>query len=241
MRQRILGLGGGRLRRRFLLAAVASLAALGALLISNAGAVHDLGLFELDRNAQDAATPGDDWSTLYDGGSNSGGNSSVFTGILPDVSPPGAGDQFQGGGSKDDLDVDQWLWKPGEPLDKDDITNAYAAAYVNTTDTGANNVGDNIIYFGLDRLDNSGSAQVGFWFFQNDISLTNDPAGGGFRFSGVHSVGDVLIQRPFSQGGVIDSVSVYEWDPTAPATSGSSPPRRTAQRPCWATIRPARR
>ena len=56
------------------------------------------------------------------------------------------------GGSKDDLDISQWLWNPGEPLDKDDITNAYAAAYTNTTDTGNNNVGDLIVYFGLDRF-----------------------------------------------------------------------------------------
>ena len=197
---------------------MASVGVLGALLISNALAVHDLGLFELDRNAEDpgGAMLPDDWATLYANGSNTGGNSDVFTGILPDITTPvDAGDQFQGGGSKDDLDVDQWLWKAGEPLDKDDITNAYAAAY--TIPEGAvdpddeNDVGDTVIYFGLDRFDNSGSAQVGFWFFQNEIGLTDTPSGGGFRFSGVHAVGDVLVQSDFSGGGTIDSVNLYEW------------------------------
>jgi hypothetical protein len=176
------------------------------LITSSVFAVHDLGLFELDRNAIDGAPAGDDWATLYGGG----GSAARFTGILPDIGADG-GTQFQGGGSKDNNDISQWLWKAGEPLDKDDITNAYAAAYVNTTDTGDNNVGDLIIYYGLDRFANNGSAQVGFWFFQNAIGLTGTPQSGGFKFSGVHTVGDVLVQSNFSQGGVIDSISVFEW------------------------------
>src|SRR3990172_3339755 len=65
------------------------------LFVSQALAVHDLGLFELDRNAQDdvpAAAPGDDWDTLYTGG----GSANDFTGILPDIGADG-GTQFQGG------------------------------------------------------------------------------------------------------------------------------------------------
>ena len=65
-------------------------------------------------------------------------------------------------------------------------------------------------------FDNSGSAQVGFWFFQNPISLTNTPRGGGFEFSGVHAEGDILVQSNFTNGGVVDSVTVFEWDPDAP-------------------------
>jgi hypothetical protein len=118
-------------------------------------AVHDLNLFELDRNAIEEGTLGDDWATLYSGG----GSADEFTGIIADVAetnPLGSlGTQFQAGGSKDDLDISpggatgqHWKWDPGEPLDKDDITNAYAAAYINPVDTGDNNIGDLIIYFG---------------------------------------------------------------------------------------------
>jgi len=187
--------------------AVLSVLLLTFTLVGSALAVHDLGLFELDRNATDEAGGGDDWATLYGGG----GSAQEFTGILPDIGADG-GTQFQGGGSKDDLDITQWLWKTGEPLDKDDITNAYAAAYVNTTDTGNNNVGDLIVYFGLDRFSANGSAQVGFWFLQDpNFGLTNIPAGGGFRFSGVHTNNDILVQSNFSQGGVIDRITVYKW------------------------------
>ena len=55
MRQRILGLLEGR-RRRSLIGVTAVAAAAGTFLIANALAVHDLGLFELDRNAQDDVT-----------------------------------------------------------------------------------------------------------------------------------------------------------------------------------------
>src|SRR5574341_1472658 len=189
---------------------VRALALVGVLLALSVGvalAVHDLGLFELDRNATDQAGGGDDWATLYAGG----GGAKEFTGILPDIGADG-GTQFQGGGSKDDLDITQWLWKAGEPLDKDDITNAYAAAYVNTVDTGNNNVGDLIIYYGLDRFSANGSAQVGFWFLQDpNFGLTNIASGGGFKFSGVHMDNDVLVQSNFSQGGVIDRITVYKW------------------------------
>src|SRR3990172_4141872 len=111
-------------------AASVALAVAGLLMFTLVAlAVHDLGLFELDRNAQD---PGggplpDDWATLYGGG----GNAEEFTGVLPDIGSDG-GTQLQGGGSKDDLDITQWLWKDGEPLDKDDITEAYSAAYAYT-------------------------------------------------------------------------------------------------------------
>ncbi len=182
-------------------------------------AVHDLDLFELDRNATDEVGSGDDWATLYAGG----GSAAEFTGIIEDTmgtNPFGTvGTQFQAGGSKDDLDISPggatgqyWKWEPGEPLDKDDITNAYAAAYVNTVDTGENSKGDLIVYFGLDRFANNGSAQVGFWFLQDpNFGLTTTKDGGGYRFSGHHEVGDVLVQSNFSQGGVIDTISVYEW------------------------------
>ncbi|MGH2921019.1 MAG: hypothetical protein ACRDKU_03010, partial [Gaiellaceae bacterium] len=69
------------------------------VLVPSATAVHDLGLFELDRNATDGVAAGDDWSPDPSGATS-------FTGIIDDNDPPG--DQFQGGGSKDDLDIDQW-------------------------------------------------------------------------------------------------------------------------------------
>jgi len=221
-------------------AASVALAVAGLLMFTLVAlAVHDLGLFELDRNAQD---PGggplpDDWATLYGGG----GNAEEFTGVLPDIGSDG-GTQFQGGGSKDDLDITQWLWKLGEPLDKDDITNAYSAAYLNAVDTGNNNVDDLILYFGLDRFSANGSAQVGFWFLQDpNFGLTNIPQSGGFKFSGVHMDNDILVQSNFSGGGVIDRITVYKWlagalVPVLTAADCIGPPASPADDAACATV-----
>jgi hypothetical protein len=206
MTERILGPTDSRRRRRFLLVPMLMVALAALFLVAGAQAVHDLDLFELDRNAvDDGAVPGDDWNSLP-------GSSQDFTGILPDVTPLPGGTQFQGGGSKDDLDITSWLWKAGEPLDKDDITNAYAASYTNTVDTGENDVGDLIVYFGLDRFSTAGSAQVGFWFLQDpDFGLSNRASGGGFEFNGQHQDNDVLVQSNFTNGGVISNLTVYKW------------------------------
>jgi hypothetical protein len=204
------------------LGALAPVAVLGVFVISNALAIHDVGVFELDRNAQDsdAANLPDDWQTLYEDSTAPFGHSLIFTGILPDVqSATDVGDQFAGGGSKDNNDISQWRWKEGEPLDKDDITNAYSAGYTipagapNTgTGTDDNRVGDFVVYFGLDRFATDGDAQVGFWFTKNNIAETNTRKNGAFTFSGVHANGDILVQSNFTNGGDVDSVTVYEWN-----------------------------
>lgn len=191
-------------QRRLVVLPILMLAvAAGAFAVANAVAVHDTGQFQLDGNAVDGGA-GDDWSTPP----KPAGGATLFTGILEDNA---TAEQFTGGGSKDNNDISQWLWKVGEPLDKDNITNAYAAGYISTVDTGDTDIGDFIVYFGLDRLANNGSAQVGFWFFRNQIGLTNTQSGGGLKFSGSHAVGDILVQSNFSQGGVISRISVFKW------------------------------
>ena len=155
-------------------------------------AVHDTNTFELDGNAVDGGAAGDDWDTVLLGG---GGSSLVNTGVIADPAPASI---FTQGGSKDIRDVSDWRHTDGSVPDKDDITNAYAAAY--------NVGGDQVIYFGADRFANNGDSQIGFWFFQNDIGL--NPNG---TFSGVHAVGDVLILSDFTQGGAISTTKVFEW------------------------------
>jgi hypothetical protein len=186
--------------------------------VTPALAVHDVGLFELDRNAIDsngAATLPDDWDTVnLPLPLGSGGSSFAHTGVIQEAEPDTS--KFAGGGSKDNNDLNQWQFITGNPTpDKDNITNAYAAAYTNPAND------DLITYFGLDRKANNGSAQVGFWFFQNPVQLCTDPAHQNNCTAGTfvdetgapaaHAVGDVLIQSNFSQGGVISSISVFEW------------------------------
>jgi len=173
------------------------------------------GLFELDGNTVDAVTAGDDWGGIYLG--NNLGTPAASTGILADPAPLTI---FTQGGSKDINDVSAWRHTNGNVPDKDDITNAYAAGYINPNPVSHNGqvvheAGDLIIYFGLDRYANNGDAFAGFWFFQDDVGL--GPNG---TFQGVHKGrngterGDLLVLVEYPQGANAQpEIKVYEWDP----------------------------
>lgn len=169
--------------------------------------VENLGLFELDGNADqdDATPPPDDWETLYNNGLNNGGSPSVFTGIKNDPEDP---QQIFSGGVKDILDISSnqnnvqtWSWTTGSVPDKNNITNAYASSYIDTS-------GDRIIYFGADRISNNGDAFMGFWFFQDDVKPVN-----GGSFSGVHRNDDILVLVNFPQAAnAVPLIQVVAWD-----------------------------
>ena len=215
-----------RKRRRtwaVLAAACAAVLAMG-LAMPAALAVHDTGAFELDGNATNSpTTPGDDWdnvchqvtgsdcSTTSDT-SASGGATAVNWLSEPNVNAT----IFTGGGSKDPIDINQWAWKDGAGglPDKDNLLHSFAARYA--TSAGQ------VLYFGSDRLDNSGDAQQGFWFFQNSVGLGSNSVGGGSGFTGVHRNGDVLVISDFSNGGATSTITVYAWDTTCKKTTGST-------------------
>lgn len=188
-------------------------------------AVHDLNTFELDRDAVDsngASLAPDDWDTLYAGGSNNGGSSFAFTGIVADPMPESS--IFTGGGSKNVNDINQWKWKnpsisemseaeittqkhaenPRRIQAKENITNAYAAPY--------NVNGNLVIHFGLDRWANSNNTEVGFWFFKNSITLLGDgTTHGGDGFEGLHANGDILVTTQLNRRGKVESIRAFAW------------------------------
>jgi len=143
---------------------------------------------------------------------------------------------FTGGGSKDPQDINNWAWKDGAGglPDKDNLVHAFAARYSipgtnssgtcpNGTDLNGGNfdntVACQVIYFGSDRFDNSGDAQQGFWFMQNNIGLGTNAVGGGSGFTSnnptsFHRNGDLLVVSDFSNGGGTATITVYKWDTT---------------------------
>ena len=202
------------MRRLWIVGAFA--AALLALAVPYASAVHDEGLFELDANAFDEAAAGDDWDTLVGGG----GSANVFN-MIQDPVESSADDIFDGGQSKDITDIDAWSWKGAEPNDKNDIQHAFAAAYEDPDN------GHLIVYFGLDRLDSSGDAAAGFWFLKRPVEQVTINGKNVFVYKGTntlaeHSVGDVLVQSDFTNGGVVERIDSYGWG-VAPAGSVVQP------------------
>ncbi|OLC17131.1 MAG: hypothetical protein AUH29_03195 [Candidatus Rokubacteria bacterium 13_1_40CM_69_27] len=101
---------------------------------------------------------------------------------------------FTGGGSKDGLDIPFWAGKEGSVPDKDNLVTAFAARYTSGT--------DQILYFGGDRFATNGDAQIGFWFFQDNVQF--NPSTG--TFSGNHQVNDILILSNFTQGGTLTNI-----------------------------------
>lgn len=145
------------------------------------------------------------------------------------IDAQGSLDIFTGGGSKDPQDIEpSWLWKPKDTVpDKDTLLHGYAARYSLTPNATTCPAGAfpkcEVIFFGSDRFDNSGDSQQGFWFFQNKIGLTQTASQGGFKFSGVHKPGDLLIISQFSNGGTTSTIQVYFWDPTCKKAASNDP------------------
>jgi hypothetical protein len=133
---------------------------------------------------------------------------------------------FTGGGSKDDLNIlanpgpgTGWEWKDQGGLpDKDNLRDGFAARYTCVTAAGCTGTaGDSLLYFGADRFDNSGDAQIGFWFLQGDVSnLSNGKFG-----PDAHVDGDILILSDFTQGGGKPTIRIFAWDPDC--SSGCNP------------------
>jgi hypothetical protein len=224
MATRILGPTGSRRRSRFLIAPILLVACAALFWIGGASAVHDSGVFELDGNATNAAaTPGDDWDNVchqvIHTDCSTTNDTTGATAVDWVAEPNQNATIFTGGGSKDPQDVSNWAWKDAGGLpDKDNLLHSFAARYSPSSGPEA---GHDLLFFGSDRLDNSGDAQQGFWFFQNSIALGSNPVGGGSGFTGVHKNGDVLVVTDFSNGGTTSTITVYAWDTTCKKTTGS--------------------
>jgi hypothetical protein len=212
-------------RARWLTAACAIFGILALLLVpASTAQALDTSVFELDGNAvtnnTNAGVP-DDWDRVCHSvlGTDCSTTNNANTSIVEFASQGATtGTTFAGGGSKDPLDVTGWAWNQGTGglPGKDILLNGFTAEY--TTPASASCPGSTAtlpckqLFFGMDRFDNSGDAQNGFWFFQNPISLGSTKIGGALSFNGRHKDGDVLVVSDFSIGGTVSTVNVYKWN-----------------------------
>jgi len=160
------------------------------------------GPFELDGNTQDNSGAGApfDWESTFPA------NTPLTAIPIQDPAPRSI---FTTGGSKDVNDVSQWRWKDGSVPDKDNILQAMAAAFP------LPNNGGEAIYFAATRFDNSGDAQMGFWFFQQNVApQPGQPAGTFGPGPGTvanHTNGDLLLLVNFTGGGLVPTIQAYIW------------------------------
>jgi hypothetical protein len=243
MARKVIGPTGSRRRRWVFLCTSAAAIAIAVILIPGAIAVNATGAFELDGNAVSHTgntTAPDDWDRVCyqvakdDGATNAqaaakcfgGGDTATPTGTNGATATAwtDAADNpqiFTGGGSKDHSDPqNSWLWKPADTVpDKDSILHAFASRYslpknAATCPAPATSTTCDVIFFGSDRFANDGDSQLGFWFTQKKVSTTDTPSGGGFKFDGHHTDGDLLVISDFSNGGTTSTIRAYFWDAT---------------------------
>src|SRR2546426_1533452 len=176
-------------------------------------------IFQLDGNpAADGTTCNygsgsvqcDTWNLLnLTGSSGTGrGHSALNTFILGTSNT----NSFQGGGSKDPLDLSKWAYSTTPTPNKDTLNAGYAAAY---------NIGSQFdVIFGADRLSPNGDANIGIWFFQQNVGLANGKfINNGTGLPAHHVDGDVLILSSFTNGGGNSIISVYKWDSSCTSAS----------------------
>lgn len=159
--------------------------------------------FELDGNVADDTVTGEDWATTYTAQQGAGTTAAIAYGFSEREYVGSAEESFfTGGGSKDEALISQWNWDDVSDVipDKDDISQAFVAAYDHP------GTGHTLVYFGADRFDTSGSAEIGFWFFRERVHPGVKP-----NFVGQHSVGDILVLANFVNGGKVGLVDVYKW------------------------------
>lgn len=193
-----------RPKRRLTTLALAALAAIGLSAPLIVLSVNDSNIFELEGDALDGSATGDDWQNIADDRTGGPGllaqnNSTVSTFMIDGLDSTDT--TFTGGGSKDVNDISQWQHVTGavSPL-KNEIGHAFAAAYIDPSNDHL------LVYFGLDRSGSGGNAATGFWFFKDEVSI--GPNG---HFTGVHTVGDILITSDYVTGGKIGEINVFRW------------------------------
>jgi len=118
---------------------------------------------------------------------------------------------------------DTWHWDAGNVPAKDDLVNAYAYAKIRPSD------GHLIIYSGFERLDPNGDSHIDIEFLKDEVALDetipcNDPGADPTpcNFTGIRSVGDVVVSMDFVSGGGVGSISVHEWNGTEYVQVGDS-------------------
>jgi len=141
---------------------------------------------QMSATSQSITVDGDpsDWPSVLD-------NQPIATFVKD--SPQNNDDQFTQG-TKDFDNAAGMTWSYSPVGDKVNLVNAGATII------------DDVLYFFGDRTSRNGSAQIGFWVFQNGTS-----PGPGTGFSPEKTVGDLLILSEFTNGGGTATIKVYRW------------------------------
>ena len=111
----------------------------------------------------------------------------------------------------------------GSVPNKDDLSNVYALAHIDATaphTPPAGDVGVNEVFFGAERVINTGDSHIDFEFLQNKVTIPDSCAG---NFAGDRAEGDFLLSVDFTAGGNFGGIQLYRWDCLLPAKNKPYP------------------
>jgi hypothetical protein len=167
-------------------------------------------LFQLDGKADNSnltcsyGTPCDYWNLINGTGAGPNPGSVGHSLVRTFIDGTATTSAFTGGGSKDFNDIPQWAYSTTSTPNKDTINAGYAAAYTSG--------GHFELMFGANRASPNGDANIGLWFFQQQVA----PGPNG-TFTGAHTDHDIFVISAFTQGGGTSGIAVFEWDHTCSA------------------------
>lgn len=159
------------------------------------------------------SSDGPDWADIF--GSN---GQVVYAGAIAqflkdDLSQSGAVDTTTysgaGGSNKNTDPISAWHWATGNVPAKDDLSNVYAYA---TLDSG-----HLVIYVGFERITANGDSHIDLEFFKDNVRLDRTPPCdiAACDWLGSRSVGDIIVSMDFTNGGGFGTMTVREWDGAA--------------------------
>src|SRR4051812_30933767 len=114
-------------------------------------------------------------------------------------------------GSKDGLDVSGWQCNTDNNVNsKIDIANGYAAVFNSPFNDPTAGADHEFLVFGLEKDVDNGDNNIGLWLLK-DTTVGCTSTGKAKTFSGLHTVGDVLVVSAFTKGGGVSTISAYKW------------------------------
>ncbi len=120
-----------------------------------------------------------------------------------DVTNCGTGDPTVYTGQTSEKNGDRFdteTFSTGSVPNKDDLSNVYAVAHVDAT--------HNEVFFGAERVVNTGDSHVDFEFLQAAVTIPNGCSG---SFTGHRTQGDFLMSVDFTTGGTLGGTTIYRW------------------------------
>src|SRR5579862_3645389 len=190
--------------------------------------VNNAGLFKLNGLVKTATVPTTtpttspppyDWASLFNtkGSAKSGVQDLINSKFIAD---PSSTDFAITQNTKDTANITTWTCKVTSVTPKDELQNAYAAAFL--APTGSPVAGHRLLYMALERGSVTGSSNAGFWLFKKRVICDTNAATvnfGHFIVAGsnpvkmaTHTTGDLFLFASFTSGGTAVTVSSYKWN-----------------------------